>query len=97
MRQQLLPLLACPVCGGGLDFEGTSNDERLLSGRLLCRGCSAAYQVLDELPILKSRTLSAGEWQWEVDVSRLRDFDAIELVLPLGLRRTETGSCASTG
>jgi uncharacterized protein YbaR (Trm112 family) len=78
MKQHLLPLLACPVCRGGLDFEGTSTDERLLSGRLPCRVCSADYQVLDELPILKSRTLSAGEWEWEVDVSQLRDFDAIE-------------------
>lgn len=77
MKRHLLPLLACPACGEGLDFEGLTTDERLAQGVLYCRGCARQYQLLDELPILKDRELSADEWQWEVDVSEVRDFDAI--------------------
>jgi len=77
MKRHLLPLLACPVCGQGLDFQGRATDERLVQGVLRCGGCARHYQVLDELPILKDRELSADEWQWEVDVSNVRDFDAI--------------------
>lgn len=77
MKRHLLPLLACPVCGQGLDFEGLATDERLVQGVLRCGGCARQYQVLDELPILKERGLSADQWQWEVDVSNVRDFDAL--------------------
>ena len=90
MRRHLLSLLACPVCGARLDYEGTYSGERLLQGVLHCLGCARQYQVLDELPILKDRDLSADEWSWEVDVSDLRDFDAVRssygAALPQGVR-----------
>jgi ubiquinone/menaquinone biosynthesis C-methylase UbiE/uncharacterized protein YbaR (Trm112 family) len=78
MRQQLLPILACPVCRGGLGFRGEATAERLVSGALSCGACGRTYPVRDELAILKDLDQSAGEWEWKVDVSQPEEFEAVQ-------------------
>ncbi len=46
--QKLLPLLACPVCGGVLKHA---------DHELICQNCSLAYQVIGGVPILISPEL----------------------------------------
>lgn len=57
MKMRLLPLLACPVCSGELEFaalddhphEGTELD----SGSLRCRRCKVEYPIVDGVPRLR--------------------------------------------
>lgn len=77
MKERLLSILACPVCHEPVAFEGTTLDGRLQEGILRCQGCQRRYQVLDQMAILKERELSAHEWQWQVDVSDLEEFEAL--------------------
>ena len=78
MKKQLLDILACPKCRGLLSYEGTYTGDRLQDGLLTCSGCDIQYQVLDQIGILVDQGLSANEFQWEVDVSELNDFDAVQ-------------------
>lgn len=91
MRLELLPILACPVCHGDLEFQGESTEERLVNGALSCRTCGQSYPVADELAILKNVEQSAGEWQWNVNVSQPDDFAGVlrayEEALPEAVRK----------
>jgi ubiquinone/menaquinone biosynthesis C-methylase UbiE/uncharacterized protein YbaR (Trm112 family) len=78
MKKQLLDILACPKCRSLLTYKGTYSKDRLQDGLLTCSGCEAQYQVLDQIGILVDQGLSAGEFKWEVDVSELKDFDALQ-------------------
>lgn len=66
MRPGLLPLLACPACGGAL--EARDGDS------LRCRGCAKVYPVVDGVPHLRPgdaledgrvrRTAESFSWEW---------------------------------
>ena len=66
MTPDLLSLLACPACGGGLDAPGP--------GALRCRGCAKAYPVVDGIARLRPgdaledgkvlRTAESFGWEW---------------------------------
>jgi len=77
MKQKLLEILGCPICSGLLTYAGSYAQGRLHDGLLTCSGCEVQYQVLDQMGILIDQGLSSDEFQWEVDVSELRDFDAL--------------------
>lgn len=76
MKEKLLPLLACPKCGG--DIELTSVAERdgaeVMTGVLGCVACSATYSItrgvprfaaLEELSEDKIATANNFGWEWE--------------------------------
>ena len=42
---ELLAVLACPVCKGGLSVEGDTEG-------LLCGRCSVVYPVREEIPVM---------------------------------------------
>lgn len=92
MKQQLLPILACPLCRGTLTFRGEASAERVVQGELLCCACGRTYAVRDEMPILKDRDQSAGEWQWQVDTRAPEDFErlraAYDAALPVAVRQS---------
>lgn len=54
MREQLLDLLACPLCGGELRIEGASGDVE--DGRLAC-ACGAVFSVSAGIP----RTVASAD------------------------------------
>jgi SAM-dependent methyltransferase/uncharacterized protein YbaR (Trm112 family) len=55
MRPDLLRLLICPECGGGLSltpFRGGTTPEEVEEGLLVCEGCAHPYPVTDGIPRL---------------------------------------------
>ncbi|MGB9778326.1 MAG: class I SAM-dependent methyltransferase [Candidatus Bathyarchaeales archaeon] len=68
MHKELLQFLACPICRASLTFDGKTADNRLVNGYLKCvRG--HLYQVKEEMGLIKDAKLSAGEFEWKVDVA----------------------------
>jgi len=78
MYENLIPILSCPTCGGGLSYDGITRDDRLFSGRLQCNDCSHLYPVEDEIPILIDPAKSSFDWEWEVDIEAGETFDAFD-------------------
>lgn len=75
MREKLLDLLACPVCGGDLFIahESRRDAEHLLEGILSCRKASHEYKIvrgvprfaeLDKIEQDKAETAENFGWQW---------------------------------
>ncbi len=57
MKNNLLEILACPICKGELLFDA-SNQE------LICKFDRVAYPVIDEIPVMlesRARRLSVDE------------------------------------
>lgn len=53
---ELLQILACPVCRGGLDVMGETEG-------LACPRCAVVYPVREEIPVmLPEEAVPAGEW-----------------------------------
>jgi len=74
VKLSLLPLLACPGCGGSLSFsrlEAMPRDgEDLRDGALGCKACSKEYPIVEGIPRLfadpeleasRERTVLRGE------------------------------------
>jgi SAM-dependent methyltransferase len=77
MRLSLLPLLACPVCGGELNFTALDayprHNEDIAAGTLTCAACSRDYPVRDSIPRLRPpedvpadamKTRESFGWEW---------------------------------
>ena len=45
LAQELLDILACPKCKGGLDYEKEENN-------LVCHVCRLKYQIKNDIPIM---------------------------------------------
>ncbi|HKV60720.1 MAG TPA: methyltransferase domain-containing protein [Candidatus Acidoferrum sp.] len=98
MRIEALRFLACPSCGGDIEFAKgvppAEEDGHILSGELKCGGCGTVFRIRDGVPILlapgvshiKFETASrfAEEWtHW----SDLRDYyrqEFYDWIAPLG-------------
>ena len=53
---ELLQILACPVCRGGLDVMGETEG-------LACPRCAVVYPVREEIPVmLAEEAVPAREW-----------------------------------
>ena len=77
MRLALLPLLACPVCGGDLRFAEVETHPRLdddvREGSLSCAACRRAYPIRAGIPRLRppedvpadaEKTRESFGWEW---------------------------------
>ncbi|MEM3704679.1 MAG: class I SAM-dependent methyltransferase [Candidatus Bathyarchaeia archaeon] len=77
MHKELVQILACPICRNSMSFDGETADNRLVNGYLKCvRG--HLYQVKEEMGLIKDAKLSAGEFEWKVDVADERKYDEIQ-------------------
>lgn len=76
MKASLLQILACPVCGRPLEFEGTNSENRIVKGILSCSN-GHLYQVKEEIPILKDPKLSGKEFVWKVEFPNLVKYEKI--------------------
>ena len=57
MRQQIIPLLCCPVCKGDLSLTVVREDEtEILEGMLHCPACNVNYPIEEGIPDLLPRT-----------------------------------------
>ena len=75
MKEKLLDLLACPVCGGDLSLVhvGAREEKEIIEGVLSCRKCEREYKVvrgvprfadLDKIEQDKLETAENFGWQW---------------------------------
>lgn len=67
MRQRLLDLLVCPVCGGTFRCVPTEQSEgRIISGTLECERCSRAFPIVASIPrfVAASNYASSFGFQW---------------------------------
>ncbi|MEM3579800.1 MAG: class I SAM-dependent methyltransferase [Candidatus Bathyarchaeia archaeon] len=77
MHNKLLKVLVCPICKTPLTFNGETSEYRLVNGILEC-GKGHMYQVKEEIGLIKDAKLSAGEFEWKVDVIDERRYDEIQ-------------------
>ena len=53
MRKDLVDILACPVCKGGLELRVDEEEsEDVVRGALLCGRCNESYPIEDSIPNL---------------------------------------------
>lgn len=53
MKQELMNILACPVCKGKLELRVTEENAReIVTGSLHCAKCQATYPITDTIPNL---------------------------------------------
>ena len=53
MKKELMDILACPVCKGGLELTVEErNEQEIVSGSLYCRTCDEHYPIVDTIPNL---------------------------------------------
>ncbi len=75
MKEKLLDLLACPVCGGDLLLVhvGTREEKEIIEGLLSCKKCDREYKIirgvprfadLDKIEQDKAETAENFGWQW---------------------------------
>lgn len=57
MREQHVSLLACPDCGEALEISaaGKRMGDRVIEGKLTCRGCGATFPIVGGVPRFVSR------------------------------------------
>ena len=65
MRQDLMDILACPICKGPLTLTITAVEgDEVLTGDLFCRACNEHYPIADGIPNLlppeMRRAMSGG-------------------------------------
>lgn len=47
--KELLDILACPKCKGGLDYRPSDDGK---NGSLVCQNCQLEFQIVDDIPNL---------------------------------------------
>ena len=53
MKQELMEILACPVCKGKLELTvKEEKDKEIVSGSLFCQKCKETYPIVDTIPNL---------------------------------------------
>ena len=53
MKRELMDILACPVCKGGLELSvEKENEEEIVTGSLYCQKCDERYPIVDTIPNL---------------------------------------------
>ena len=53
MRQDLMEILACPVCKGSLTLSIAREDgDEVIEGSLHCAACNETYPIQDTIPNL---------------------------------------------
>ena len=53
MKRELVDILACPVCKGGLELSvEAAAEEEIITGSLHCPQCDVSYPIEDSIPRL---------------------------------------------
>ena len=53
MKRELMNILACPVCKGGLELSVDEEDEiEVVTGSLYCPKCNERYPIVGTIPNL---------------------------------------------
>lgn len=61
MKPELMDILACPDCKGGLELTVTSEEGgKIMEGSLHCPACNETYPIEGGIPNLLPRDLREG-------------------------------------
>ena len=53
MKRELMDILVCPVCKGGLELNVEAEDGgEVITGSLHCPKCDVSYPIVDSVPNL---------------------------------------------
>lgn len=53
MKRELMDILACPLCKGGLELSvDEENETEIVAGSLYCPKCDVKYPIVDTIPNL---------------------------------------------
>ena len=53
MKRELVDILACPVCKGGLELNvEVEGGGEVITGSLHCSECDVSYPIVDSIPNL---------------------------------------------
>lgn len=53
MKQELMKILACPVCKGDLELNaGEEEGDEIVTGSLHCPKCQHSYPIVETIPNL---------------------------------------------
>jgi len=53
MKRELMQILVCPVCKGGLELKvDEEKEEEIVRGSLYCSNCNHSYPIIDAIPNL---------------------------------------------
>ena len=53
MKRELMQILVCPVCKGGLELKvDEEKEEEIVRGSLYCSNCNHSYPIVDAIPNL---------------------------------------------
>jgi uncharacterized protein YbaR (Trm112 family) len=53
MKRELMQILVCPVCKGGLELKvDEEKEEEIVKGSLYCSNCNHSYPIIDAIPNL---------------------------------------------
>ncbi len=51
MREKLLEILRCPICGGELLLKAYKKEgEEIIEGKLICKKCGEEYPIEEGIP-----------------------------------------------
>ncbi len=51
MKEDLMEILACPVCKGELTLKvGKKNGDEIIGGTIRCKKCDVEYPIEDGIP-----------------------------------------------
>jgi SAM-dependent methyltransferase len=97
VKPSLLPLLACPGCGGALALAAEPLEAEIESGALACRGCERSFPIVRGVPrfapppgdALARSTVERFGWQWREFKERLPEYRAAFLDWTLPLREAD--------
>ncbi len=57
LKKELLEILVCPECKGGLEYRENENV-------LICHNCKLVYRVVDDIPVmLVDKAIPLEEWE----------------------------------
>ncbi len=55
MKKELMDILVCPVCKGGLQLSvEEENETEIVAGSLYCAKCDVRYPIVNAIPNLLS-------------------------------------------
>jgi uncharacterized protein YbaR (Trm112 family) len=53
MKKELMDIICCPTCKGGLQLSiDQEKDNEINQGHLLCNKCNVTYDIIDGIPDL---------------------------------------------
>jgi len=68
MREKLLKILRCPICGGELLLRSYKKEgDEIIEGKLVCKKCGEEYPIEDGIPNMLKAAEKINDFEEEFD------------------------------